>query len=102
MYRQGDVLLEPVEALPAVVKALKEVKGRHVLAEGEATGHAHTVRGGRMAKFFEDAESNRFLQVLEATPLEHQEHSAIDLPEGVYRVRRQREYSPQEIRNVLD
>ena len=36
------------------------------------------------------------------TILEHQEHAPITLPEGIYIVTTQREYTPTEIRNVKD
>ena len=34
--------------------------------------------------------------------LEHDEHETIQLPPGDYRIIRQREYSPEAIRNVAD
>ena len=42
MYRQGDVLLAPIPALPVDAVSVPR-KGRIVLAEGEATGHAHAI-----------------------------------------------------------
>ena len=42
LLRQGDVLLVPVERLPEEV-AVTASGARIVLAEGEATGHAHAV-----------------------------------------------------------
>ena len=32
----------------------------------------------------------------------HEEHASIQLPKGNYRIVRQREYSPEAIRNVAD
>src|SRR6476660_4884879 len=49
LIRQGDVLLIPVDAerfdgaAPAARRVLERVEGRLVLAEGEATGHAHAI-----------------------------------------------------------
>ena len=37
-----------------------------------------------------------------AGSLEHQEHTAIPVPPGIYEGIRQREYSPASIRNVAD
>jgi hypothetical protein len=34
--------------------------------------------------------------------LEHQEHDPIVIPPGAYRVIRQREYAPEDIRNIAD
>lgn len=94
--RQGDVFIELVETLP---DGAIPVDGL-VLAEGEVTGHAHRIQGGQ-AKLFERA-GERFLRVTAKARLEHEEHATIELPRGVYRVVRQREYSPEEIRNVAD
>ncbi len=94
--RQGDVFLERVDGLP---EGAKPVKGL-VLAEGEATGHAHRVTGGRARLF--DSAGKRFLRVSGTATLAHEEHAPLALARGVYEVRRQREYSPSEIRQVAD
>lgn len=96
-YRQGDVLIVPVKSIP---KDAKPETGRVILAHGEATGHAHEIKT-RGAKLFESA-GRRFLTLTKTSILEHQEHSAIELPEGCYEVVRQVEYFPEEIRNVAD
>ena len=50
-----------------------------------------------------DFKGERFLEVTaERATLVHQEHAAIELPKGTYRVWIQREYSPEEIRRVVD
>src|SRR5262245_29451672 len=52
LIRQGDVLLIPVDpelvdgAAPANRRVQERVAGRVVLAEGEATGHAHAILDG--------------------------------------------------------
>lgn len=40
-YRQGDVILVPVAAIPEGAKALARTNGKTILALGEATGHHH-------------------------------------------------------------
>ena len=108
MYRQGDVLIERVDALPASAVEIPQ-HGRIVLALGEVTGHAHAIAlddGAVKARLF-DAGTERFLQVLAASILYHEEHAAIALEPGVYRVSKfgtgtQREYTPEAIRNVAD
>jgi len=107
MVRQGDVLLTLVAALP---KGAKDVtpNDRIVLAHGEVTGHAHAVHepltkvapAGKARMW--DAGAERFLQVVETTALRHEEHAAITLPPGIYKIGQQREYSPDAIRNVAD
>jgi len=67
--------------------------GDHVvLATGEATGHAHVVRGGncRVVRWSDGT----FLELTEPGELCHEEHSTISLAPGKYRVVRQREYQP--------
>ena len=41
LIRQGDLLLVPIAGLPEGADRVRS--GRLVLAEGEATGHAHVV-----------------------------------------------------------
>jgi hypothetical protein len=99
-FRQGDVLIEQVVRIPKDAVRQKP-KGRIILAHGEATGHHHSVDMDA-ADWWKQPDGAQFLQVEEAAAVEHQEHSRIDLPPGNYRVRRQREYSPEAIRNVAD
>ncbi|HZD08626.1 MAG TPA: hypothetical protein VE176_10275 [Candidatus Limnocylindrales bacterium] len=107
ILRQGDVLLVRVDALPKGARDITE-DGRIVLAEGEMTGHAHAVHepltkatpNGKARLW--NAGDERYIQVLETTALRHEEHAAIPLEPGVYRVGLQREYSPDEIRSVAD
>jgi len=104
MYRQGDVLIVPIRAMPKNVKAMGREKGRAVLAHGEATGHAHTVRDARAALFSDPRTMEVFMLVGGDDPvaLEHEEHNTINIPAGAYQIVRQREYSPGAVRNVAD
>jgi hypothetical protein len=104
VYRQGDVLVVPIEELPAgLVPAPRDRKGRLVLAYGEATGHAHvaTGEGLRLLCLPDDLES-MFLHIQGYGRITHEEHGPIPLPIGYYRVVRQREYVPGAIRPVSD
>lgn len=98
LYRHGDVLVAKVKAIPE-----KAVKRPHlVLAEGELTGHSHRVLEAGSAELYQ-AGAEMYLRVLaDGATLIHQEHGPIVLPRGEYRVWRQREYSPAEIRVVRD
>lgn len=98
--RQGDVYLKPCTILPDGMKKIKPVNGRIILAEGEATGHAHTMYADSATLF--GVEEKMIVVVHEQTILEHQEHRAIEVAPGTYWVTRQREYSPKEIRRVMD
>ncbi len=102
--RQGDVLLVAVEAVPdGAVEQPRQ--GRLILAEGEATGHAHAI-AERDAREFRVGDE-RFVLVRSAAQLIHEEHATIDLAPGAYRVVIQREYEPAPIgsqswRRVVD
>lgn len=96
MYRQGDVLIVPVEEIPGGATKVRRDRGRIVLAYGEVTGHAHVI-ASREAELLETADlQDRFLRVLAegGVALRHEEHGTITLPRGEYVVRRQREYMP--------
>jgi hypothetical protein len=111
--RQGDVLLLRIDDAPVRGKRIARDAGRIVLAYGEITGHAHAI-ASRDAALYElpvdtsseaDAvwqQAQRLLTVRRPVKLQHEEHATIRLPAGNYRVIRQREYSPEAIRNVAD
>lgn len=99
--RQGDVLIKKVESIPAAAKQQDPEKGRFKIEDGEATGHAHAVKEEEGISMFIDG-GVKYLQVGIATALTHEEHSPITLEPGIYEFRRQREYSPESIRYVLD
>jgi hypothetical protein len=54
------------------------------------------------AQLFEEPDGTRYLFVERACVLTHQEHAAIPLAPGIYRVSRQREYQPEGLRTVAD
>jgi hypothetical protein len=95
MYRQGDVLFSRIATLPEGLTP----RPTQVIVEGEATGHCHSLLAGRV---LEDAQGSLFLEVLKATQVVHQEHHPLTLEPGYYAVTRQREYTPEGLRGVLD
>ncbi len=102
-YRQGDVLIQRIAKLPAGLKPVAREHGRIVLAHGEVTGHAHAIAEPEADLYAGDAAGVTYLEVRAAmAALQHEEHSTINLGPGAYRVIRQREYSPEAIRNVAD
>lgn len=101
MWRHGDVFIAAVSKIPPNSKKLPNC----VLAEGELTGHAHRINERNVAELYESnqPDTERFLRVTaETATLIHEEHHAIELPRGEYRVWIQREYSPEAIRRVID
>jgi len=96
LVRQGDLLLVPVAGLPERARRLRA--GRLVLAEGEATGHAHVVDDPRASLhgLGWGAESYLSVEGEESVLLVHEEHDPLPVLPGVYEVRRQREYVPRQ------
>lgn len=104
LFRQGDVGIRAIKALPEGVKDVTP-KGRIVLAYGEVTGHAHAIAEGQAREFtMADAAGavRRFLHVVSEAVVRHEEHAEIPLPAGFYEIIAQREYSPDAIRSVAD
>lgn len=111
LFAQGDVLLELVEdTCPSGTIIAPGADGAHVLAEGEVSGHRHAIYE-RVTLFRDDAlardiPAGLYLgHVRVDEPMArvvHDEHAPIPLERGTYRVRRQRELDPQEVRLVAD
>lgn len=117
MYRQGDISLHPVPALPATAQKAPDP----VLAYGEATGHQHRLEGAQVG-VFADADGQKFVEVgPEGAQLIHdfansggvttaQEavekdlHLTQDILPGIYAVKVEQEYDPFEdvLRQVTD
>lgn len=124
MFRQGDVAIVRVSALPSGATPRKRDKGRVVLAYGEVTGHAHAIADRAVVQFdapnateaarlllasvgikgevLSEHNQPSFLDVPECATIEHEEHTAIALDPGQYVVIRQREYAPEALRSVAD
>ncbi|MFD5462025.1 hypothetical protein ACFWIQ_04225 [Kitasatospora sp. NPDC127059] len=108
MYRQGDVLIVPVAEtvvplrVPGLAVQPRDARGRMVLALGEVTGHAHAVVGPGELRREAGPFGEAWLHLPEAGRVVHEEHAAIPLPKGWYRVIRQREYVPGAVRVVAD
>ncbi|MCF4126782.1 hypothetical protein [Methylobacterium sp. SyP6R] len=98
MWRQGDIFIQEIPALPQ--EAAERPLPHTVLAHGEITGHSHRVADP--AALFA-GENCFYLDVqAERARVVHDEHGTITLARGVYRVWRQREYTPERIVTVQD
>ncbi|MEH2440017.1 hypothetical protein [Nostoc sp.] len=98
LYRHGDVLIGHIASLP--VGAKKSVGA--TLAHGEITGHSHRIQQSDAVQLWVHG-SELFLEVKEpSATLIHEEHRAIELPQGLYRVWKQREYRPDAYVEVID
>lgn len=121
IYRQGDILLRRVDEIPLSDKCkVDATDGKHVIAEGEVTGHVHAVAEREADTvtelYFRDVPiwqrnrrnttANEVEMYLKVTggpvPLTHDEHSTLTIPEGNYQIIRQREYDVRKVRRVAD
>jgi hypothetical protein len=93
--RQGDVILLPVQ------QSQGQKLPHLTLAEGEVTGHKHRISQGE-AQLYEQAGTLYLCVLSETALLTHEEHQAIQIPQGSWMVRIQREYEPQGWRYVAD
>lgn len=102
IYRQGDVLIMAIDSIPQDAQPMTaDNKQRYVLAEGEATGHAHALKNVDTVDVFTLADA-LFIRAGTAVEIVHEEHATVTLPAGLWQVVRQFEYTPQAIRRVFD
>ena len=112
-YRQGDLFIERIAGIPST--AQKQRKSKHIiLAHGEVTGHHHALETTEPAEWWDEREISTanerptkltgelFVSLPAGGVVTHPEHSAVKLPPGNYRIIRQREYTPEAVRNVAD
>lgn len=111
--RQGDVLMQRVDALPAGAQAVeRDEYERVVLAHGEVTGHAHAFREKNVCGYstLPDGEIDFVLvggsgatlrhELVSGAKAEHDDHSYAP---GVYELPVQVEHAPkQSPRRVAD
>jgi hypothetical protein len=106
LYAQGDIILEPVEDdIEAERRQGQAIDpdGAIVLGRGELSGHRHAVHGDAklvrvpLSDIARDVPPILYVGHLvvnaEVAVLIHEEHGAIELPKGLYRVRRQRQFT---------
>ena len=111
LYRHGDLLITRINAVPQSAINISS----KIIAEGEVSGHKHTLVGqatvrilpGREAghKIIERVERghvsiNRipelYFSASEDVKLTHEEHKTLELPRGSYKVTKEREFNPCE------
>jgi len=102
---QGDLNIFSVPAIPRSAKErAPEKDGNHILAHSE-TGHHHVI-DGNCVRVFQNDEFESFIEVKKSAEIIHlrgfDTHAPIKLPEGKYRITRQREYIPGGYRLAAD
>jgi len=104
LIQQGDVLMFTEEALPEGAKTIAPKARGYVLAEGEATGHAHVIVPTPEIEMYEDSKGVLWLKTGTPTEVRHEEHNTVTLEPGIYRVGIVKEVDPfeNEIHDVMD
>jgi len=103
---QGDIALTRVESIPLEVTQDGTDKGRYILAHSE-TGHHHAVLEDEGVLYKTEDPMVAYLVVDNMANLKHYKpgadaHRTVSLDKGIYRINRQREYTPQGLRAVAD
>jgi len=105
LIQQGDVLVFSGVAIPENAKPMKIVNGSYVLAEGEVTGHSHTIEADPTKVEGFESDGAFYLKVKAAqVKVTHQEHKPITLKKDSYQVRIVKEIDPfsEEVHKVRD
>lgn len=104
---QGDILVTKIDELPTGLSPMKQEGGKYVVAHSE-TGHHHVVEPTD-AVVYEAANDPFVLFVVPSkdTDITHlrsfHTHAPLTLKGGnVYRINRQREYTPEGFRRAAD
>lgn len=105
---QGDMLIRRIDTLPEGLKEVPLEDGKHILTHSE-TGHHHSVKPQQGVKFYAN-DNDPFIAylVVDNTEcfVEHERsfdtHETIKVGDGVYEIRRQREYTPEGFRRAID
>lgn len=97
MRRQGELIIKPCEKIKG--KKLDHL----ILAEGEQTGHKHSISHGKAEIYEEDG--TLYLRVIsDMAELTHPDHKTLTIPKGNYEIVKQREYQvgEEKYREVRD
>lgn len=101
--RQGDVIITRVDN--SNNKRLNTL-GSKTVAYGEQTGHHHSfTRGGDQVLLYGSVNSPELLEIRsESALLTHQEHDAIEIPSGLYKIESERNYDywTKAVKKVVD
>lgn len=106
---QGDCFLMRIDTLPDGLIDAKAEGGVYIVAHSE-TGHHHVIEANpdRVMMFEDPTDAlTAYLQVIaDDVALEHRRpfdtHEALNPAPGIYKIRRQREYTPLGFRRAQD
>lgn len=107
---QGDVLVSRVDEIPADAVKQEPEGGQYIVAHSE-TGHHHVIEAENVEYFHAANQGDfdgqvAFLRVHEPVDLRHlrsfDTHAPLHISPGLYRLNRQREYTPEGFRRATD
>ena len=97
MYRHGDLLITRVNALPS---GLVQINPK-TIAEGEISGHKHRLVGNaNVCVNWEEKHRSIndyhevWFKAFNKIKVIHEEHKTLELPKGVYKVTKERQFDP--------
>lgn len=95
-FRHGDVLI-----IPTAEKIQGKEEKDLILARGEVSGHAHRITKGD-AHLFKFDEKTYLRVTSKFALLTHEEHKALQIPQGDYEIKIQTDYTPEGWKRVED
>lgn len=91
MIVQGDVFFTKANKIPESATAVARTPRGYIIAEGEATGHAHVVDD---AVELYEKDGTLYLRTSKTVEVRHEEHKPVSLEAGTWQVGIVREYDP--------
>lgn len=103
--QQGDVTFETVGTLPTGAVKVKAKPRGFILAEGEATGHAHCIAetDSAICELYEK-DGILYVKVVKPIPVTHEEHKPVELEPEIWKIGRVNEfdYAKNMTKKVVD
>ena len=107
--RHGDWTFLPINEMPKDAKKIEVKDNKYTFAEGEATGHFHTLHAPKIEdmEFFKMSDGSYVVNLKSNGYATHPEHSMktdLIVPKGMYRIfqRREKDWFSLSVRRVID
>jgi hypothetical protein len=92
IYRQGDILLKPIQKLSLNIKLIS-LDDSFVLAESEITGYKHLlISEPQMLEVYQDDQGRYYINLKKDSFLIHPEHKKLIIKAGFYVVEKETEF----------
>ena len=80
LFRHGDLLIREIYSMPHTAKPIHT----NIIAEGEKTGHNHSLHGSHQT--YQTVDNEIHFEAKQELKIEHPEHNTIIIPKGIYTV----------------